>query len=194
MSDLIGAHLRALSRRLSALRLAAIEPLAASVEAAWRADRTVFIVGNGGSAATASHFATDLAKTTAASAPGARRIRALALTESVGLLTAWANDAAYEHVFAEQLRNLARPNDLLIAISTSGESPNLVAAVAAAADCGVRTVALAPPSSAVAEGADLVVPVESESVQIAEDLHHAVCHSVTVHMTSVLTAAQSRRA
>lgn len=192
MSDLIGAHLRALGRQLADLTPAAIEPLAASIEVAWRADRTIFIAGNGGSAATASHFATDLAKTTSASAPDSRRIRALALTENAGLLTAWANDAAYERVFAEQLRNLARPDDLLIAISTSGESPNLIAAFAVAADYGVRTLALAPPASALANGADLVVPVECESVQVAEDLHHVVCHSVTVHMRSVLAAARDR--
>ena len=131
MSNLIDAHLSMLGRQVSALPRAAIEPLASAVEAAWRADRTIFIAGNGGSAATASHFATDLSKTTLANSTSTRGIRALALTDNAGLLTAWANDYAYEHVFAEQLRNLARRDDLLITISTSGESPNLIAAAAA---------------------------------------------------------------
>ena len=189
MSDLMAAHLRALGRQVAALPPAALEPLASAVEAAWRADRTVFIAGNGGSAATASHFATDLSKTTLGNAPGARGIRALALTDNAGLITAWANDYAFEHVFAEQLRNLARPNDLLIAISTSGESPNLIAAAAVADEVGVRTLALAPPSSTLAAGADIVVPIECESIQVAEDVHHIVCHAVTVRMSAVLAAA-----
>lgn len=192
MSDLLGAHLRALGRQVSALSPAAIQPLASAVESVWRADRTIFIAGNGGSAATASHFATDLCKTTLSHVPGARAIRAVALTDNAGLLTAWANDYAYERVFAEQLRNLARRDDLLITISTSGESPNLIAAATAAAECGVATLALAPPASTLATRVDIVIPIESESVQVAEDLHHIVCHAVTVHMTAVLAAASSR--
>ena len=190
MPDLMSAHLRALSRQVSALAPATIQPLASAVEAAWRADRTVFIAGNGGSAATASHFATDLSKTTILRAPGARGIRAVALTDNVGLVTAWANDHSYEHVFAEQLRNLARRHDLFVAISTSGESSNLRRAAVTASDCGVQTVALAPQRSSLAIDADVVIPVEAESLQIAEDLHHIVCHAVTVQMAAVLAAAQ----
>lgn len=189
MPDLIGAHLRALGRQVSALPPAAIEPLASAVESAWRADRTIFIAGNGGSASTASHFATDLSKTTLRRVSGARGIRALALTDNAALLTAWANDHAYKHVFAGQLRSQARSGDLLIAISTSGESPNLIAAVAAAAECGARSLALAPPTSTLAGRADVVIPIESDSIQVAEDLNHVVCHAVTVHMTAVIAAA-----
>lgn len=192
MPDRLGAHLRALGRGVGALTPATIQPLASAVEAAWRADRAIFIAGNGGSAATASHFATDLSKTTITNAPGARGIRAMALTDNAGLLTAWANDYAFEHIFAEQLRNLARGADLLIVLSTSGESPNLFAAVAAAGDCGIRTAALAPPASTLARRAELVVPIEGASVQVAEDLHHIVCHAVTVHMAAVLADAASR--
>ncbi len=192
MSEAIRAHLRALGGQVAALSPAAVEPLASAVEAAWAADRTVFIAGNGGSAATASHFATDLSKTTLADAPGSRGIRAVALTDNAGLLTAWANDFAYEHVFAEQLRNLARHDDLFVAISTSGESDNLIKAAVTAGDCGVHTVAMAPPRSALARDADILIPIEGETVQIAEDLHHIVCHAVTLHMTAVLAAETTR--
>jgi D-sedoheptulose 7-phosphate isomerase len=188
----MGAHLRALSRQVSDLSAAAIEPLTSAIEAAWRADRAIFIAGNGGSAATASHFATDLSKTTIPKASGTRGIRAVALTDNTGLMTAWANDYSYEHVFAEQLRSLARRDDLLIAISTSGESPNLLAAVAAADECGVRSLALAPPASTLARRAAMLVPVKGESVQAAEDLHHIVCHAATLHTTAVLADAASR--
>ena len=165
--DLMSAHVRALSRQVSDLSAATIEPMASAIESAWRAGRTIFIAGNGGSAATASHFATDLSKTTIPRVPRARGIRAVALTDNVGLVTAWANDHSYEHVFAEQLRNLARRDDVLVAISTSGESANLLAAVAAAGECGVRSVALAPPASTLARRAGIVVPIRGETVQVS---------------------------
>ena len=192
MSDLMSAHLRALGGQIAALSSAAVEPLASAVEAAWAADRTIFIAGNGGSAATASHFATDLSKTTGAKTSGSRGIRAIALTDNVGLLTAWANDHSYEHVFAEQLRTLARRHDLLVALSTSGESPNLLAAVTAAHAGGVRSLALAPLASTLARRAEIVVPIDGETVQVAEDLHHIVCHAVTVRMKAVLAGEAGR--
>ena len=189
VSDPMHAHLQTVGRQLAGLASAAMEPLASAVEAAWVADRTIFIAGNGGSAATASHFATDLSKTTIPKASGARGIRAVALTDNIGLLTAWANDYAYERVFAEQLRNLGRAGDLFVAISTSGESSNLIAAAAAADECGVRTAALAPSASTLARRAEITAPIDGESVQVVEDLHHIVCHAVTLHMTAVLAAA-----
>ena len=90
----------------------------------------VFILGNGGSAALASHMATDLAKTSIV--PGVRRIRAISLADNVSLITAWANDTSYEDVFAEQLTNLLQSGDLVIAVSGSGNSSNVLRAVKAA--------------------------------------------------------------
>jgi histidinol-phosphate phosphatase family protein len=106
---------------------------------AWESDRTVFIIGNGGSASTASHMATDLGKQT--QVPGRRPLRAHSLTDNVELITAIANDKDYSRVFAEQLRIHARPGDLLICISCSGNSPNVVAAVLEARRLGLRTIA-----------------------------------------------------
>jgi D-sedoheptulose 7-phosphate isomerase len=106
---------------------------------AWREDRTVFIVGNGGSASTASHMANDLSKQ--AQAPGRRPLRAHALTDNVEALTAIANDSGYENVFGAQLKTHARAGDLLVLISCSGNSPNLVKAIEVAKRLGVRTIA-----------------------------------------------------
>lgn len=106
---------------------------------AWESDRTVFIIGNGGSASTASHMATDLGKQT--QVPGRRPLRAHSLTDNVELITAIANDKDYSRIFAEQLRIHARPGDLLICISCSGSSPNVVAAVLEARRLGLRTIA-----------------------------------------------------
>src|SRR5256885_11203302 len=102
----------------------------------WRDQRTIFLIGNGGSAATASHMMNDLNKFTAVE--GMPRFRAIALTDNVPFMTAVANDAAYRDIFVEPLKNLLRPGDLLIAMSASGNSPNIVDAVGYAQSIGVR--------------------------------------------------------
>src|SRR6202158_3503585 len=105
---------------------------------AWEQDRTVFIIGNGGSASTASHMANDLTKQ--AHVPGRKPLRAHALTDSVEALTAIANDTGYENVFATQLKTFARAGDLLILISASGNSPNIVKAIEVAKRIGLGTI------------------------------------------------------
>src|SRR5215467_4019548 len=94
---------------------------------ALKEDRQVFVFGNGGSAANASHFATDLGK--AASDKVGKRFRVQSLNDNVSWLTALANDYAYEDVFAGQLQNYARPGDIAMALSVSGNSPNCVKAL-----------------------------------------------------------------
>jgi histidinol-phosphate phosphatase family protein len=106
---------------------------------AWESDHTVFIIGNGGSASTASHMANDLSKQ--AQVGGRRPLRAHALTDSVESLTAFANDSGYENVFAAQLKTFARAGDVLVLISCSGNSPNLIKAIETAKRMGVETIA-----------------------------------------------------
>jgi len=117
--------------------------LAEAVERAWRERRFVFVIGNGGSGANASHLCEDLGKCTLRredfdndSKP---RLKILSLTDNTSYITAWANDEGYERVFVEQLKNLASPGDLLIAISGSGNSPNILRAVEWANSKGLRT-------------------------------------------------------
>lgn len=102
--------------------------------------RHIFVCGNGGSASTASHFATDIVK--GASFGRDTRFRILALTDSLPTITAYSNDVSYECVFVEQLKNFAEPGDVLIAISSSGNSPNVLRAVEYANSIGCRTIAL----------------------------------------------------
>src|SRR5713226_9692214 len=97
------------------------------LEETYRDRHRIFIMGNGGSAATASHFALDLAKNTIM--PGAPRLKAISLTDHVPLMTAWSNDTAYEHIFAEQLASMIEAGDVVIGISTSGNSPNVINAL-----------------------------------------------------------------
>jgi D-sedoheptulose 7-phosphate isomerase len=102
--------------------------------------RTIFLCGNGGSAATASHFGQDLAKGTLSSMTAQRRFRVIPLTDNIGFITALANDEGYQSIFEQQLRNLARDGDLLVAISGSGNSPNVLRAVEYAHSIGMTTI------------------------------------------------------
>src|SRR2546427_1337352 len=103
-------------------------------------DRQIFVFGNGGSAANASHFATDLGK--GASDKTGKRFRVLSLNDNVSWLTALANDYAYEDVFSGQLQNYARPGDIALSLSVSGNSPNCVKALEWARQHNLRTVAV----------------------------------------------------
>src|SRR5437667_2418165 len=123
-----------------AISQAHLQEIVAVLEETYRQGRRIFIMGNGGSAATASHFALDLAKNTIM--PGAPRVKAISLTDHVPLITACSNDTAYEYVFAEQLANMIEPGDVVIGISTSGNSPNVVNALRLAKQVGATTIGL----------------------------------------------------
>lgn len=145
-----------------------------------RAGRTVFFFGNGGSASTASHFVVDLSKVAArGSAP---RLRCVGLSDNVPSLTAWANDHDYAKVFAEQLKILARPGDVAVAISGSGNSPNVLEAVRAAKGIGVTTIGLTGIGGGkLKELADVAVVVPSDSMQHTEDVHVVLLHLLTAY-------------
>ena len=139
----------------------------------------VFVLGNGGSASTASHFACDLGKNVLG--PGRPRFKVVALTDNVPLLTAWANDTAYDRVFAEQLENLVEPDDVVVAISGSGNSPNVLRAIELARDRGAITVGLTGfRGGRLKPLCDVSVVVPSERMDQIEDAHmalqHLVCH------------------
>src|SRR5215472_12387609 len=110
------------------------------LEHAYECGHRIFIMGNGGSAATASHFALDLAKNTII--PGAPRLKAISLTDHVPLITAWSNDTHYEHIFEEQLANLIESGDVAIGISASGNSPNVINALRLTKQLGGVTIGL----------------------------------------------------
>jgi D-sedoheptulose 7-phosphate isomerase len=150
------------------------------VEAARAGGHTVFIAGNGGSAATASHMATDFGFGTrcGAGAP----FRALALTDNVALLTAAANDEGYEHVFVHQLRVHHRPGDTLVCISASGNSPNVLAAAAWVRARGGRVMSLVGFDGGALKGmSDVVihVPTAHGDYGPVEDVHLVLNHLVT---------------
>jgi D-sedoheptulose 7-phosphate isomerase len=152
--------------------------------------RVVFVVGNGGSAATASHFACDLSKGTRRDGPPTFHV--VSLTDNVPLLTAWANDSGYERVFSEQLTALARPGDLLVAISASGNSPNVVAAVDAARSCGMGVVGFSGRSGGrLVNMVDALVSVPSDRIEVVEDAHLIVAHSLCVAVRERLASGET---
>jgi D-sedoheptulose 7-phosphate isomerase len=139
--------------------------------------RQVFVCGNGGSAATASHFVTDIVKGASYRRPV--RFRIIALTDSLSTITAYANDVGFDCVFAEQLRNFAQPGDLLLAISGSGNSPNVVEAVKAGNELGCRTIALTGRDGGkLGPVAQLNILVPEPHMGRIEDAHMIVCHMI----------------
>lgn len=141
----------------------------------------IFIIGNGGSAATASHFACDLGKGTRW--PGGVLVKAVALTDSVPVMTAWANDISYRNVFCEQLRPLAARGDVLLSISGSGNSENVIEAVLYASSAGVLTVGLTGfDGGLLKKKADISIVVPSGNMQQIEDAHTVLCHLISSYI------------
>jgi len=161
------------------------------IEEAFQAGKKVFIAGNGGSAATASHMACDFQKTTLAynhqNLP--IRIKAIALSDNAALMTAWGNDVSYDVVFSEQLRNLADPGDAVIVISASGNSPNVLETLKAAKEMGLTSVALLGFEGGKAKDlCDNCVIVNSKNYGVIEDAHSIFMHMITAHLKSVVHA------
>jgi D-sedoheptulose 7-phosphate isomerase len=154
------------------------------VDVMWRAyenDRQIIFLGNGGSAATASHLATDLAKGALGhrgDAP-ARPVRATSLTDNVALISAWANDVGFGDVFLGQLRAQLRPGDVVVAISASGNSPNVVRAARFAQEVRGKTISLTGfGGGALAALTEVSLVVDSNHYGIVEDVHLQVGHIV----------------
>lgn len=179
MRDELERHCFGVSAALQNLPFPQLTDLAETLLDCHRRQATVFILGNGGSAATASHFACDLTKGTRR--PGLSRFRVMPLTDNVPLMTAWANDSDYGDIFAEQLAALLRPGDLVIAITASGNSPNVLKAMRTARDNGARTAALTGRSGGqVAELAEQTIRVPADSMEAVEDGHMVITHALCV--------------
>jgi D-sedoheptulose 7-phosphate isomerase len=171
ISDYIQAHKAA----LDSIPAAAVAGLIERLRQALLQNRHIFVFGNGGSAANASHFVTDLGKSS--SDKIGRRFRCLSLNDNVSWLTALGNDYAYEDIFVRQLENFAQPQDLVLVMSVSGRSPNIVKAVRWANEHGLETIALiGGQRGELAKMARHVVTIESTHYGRVEDAHMAICH------------------
>ena len=174
--------LAGLMRRTSADSLAVAMKM---VGQCWRDGKHVFIVGNGGSASTASHWACDLGK--GAVFPGVDRLRVLSLTDNVAHLSAIANDIGYDAIFEEQLRNLLQGGDLLIGISASGNSANVVRAFEYAGSQGARTLAFVGfDGGRLVRLADHAVHFDSHEYGPVEDMQLIANHLITDWLRKVV--------
>jgi len=171
----VDSYLARLSAAVDALPRDRLELLGEMLFRAYENEKQVFTLGNGGSASTASHMAADLAKNTIG--PNMRRFRILSLNDNTSIMTALANDMGYENVFCEQLMNLITAGDLLVVISASGNSENVLKAMSYAQERSAQVVGLLGfDGGRAAAIADLSIIVPSDHYGVIEDAHLIINH------------------
>ena len=163
-----------------------MDHIVATLHQAYERRRTIFLFGNGGSASLASHMACDLGKGTS-SHRRAKRVRVVALTDNLPTITAYANDCGYEHIFSEQLKNLAQSGDIAFAISGSGNSPNVIEALQVARSLKMTTIGIGGfAGGKMKDLCDIPLIVPSGNMQFIEDLHLCIAHCLfTVLLTRI---------
>lgn len=177
MQTYINEYINAQKTALDSIPVDQVAELITKFKQAWAEDRQIFVFGNGGSAANASHFITDLGK--GASDKMSKPFRCLSLNDNTPWMTAIGNDYNYDEVFMRQLMNYGRAGDLILALSVSGNSPNLVKAFQWAKGNGLYTVALVGAKRGkLADIADLVLAADSTHYGRVEDVHMGICHII----------------
>jgi D-sedoheptulose 7-phosphate isomerase len=189
MEEQAASYLTGLKQAIDALPMDRLAQLGELLYRAYRNEKQVFTLGNGGSASTASHIAADLAKNTIGA--NMRRFHITSLNDNAAILTALANDLGYENVFSEQLQNLIRAGDLLIAVSASGNSANVVKAIRYAQSQSAEVVGiLGFDGGEAGRLADLAIIVPSYSYGVVEDVHLIINHILVEHFQTKLAEEQ----
>jgi D-sedoheptulose 7-phosphate isomerase len=185
LSEYVTGYFERLKSTIDAMPIERIEAMGEVLFQAYRHGKQVFVIGNGGSAATASHMACDLGKNTIA--PNRPRFRILSLSDNMPLFSALANDLGYQRVFAEQLVNLIRPGDVLVVISGSGNSPNIVEAMRYARERAATIIALLGfEGGAAIDLADEYILVPASDYGLIEDMHMILDHVLTGYFSERL--------
>lgn len=180
-----------LENMVRSISLSRLQGVLRLVEHAYCNGHRIFIMGNGGSAATASHLALDLAKNTIM--PGAPRLKAISLTDHVPLITAWGNDTAYEYIFSEQLVSLIEQDDVVIGISASGNSLNVINALLLARQARAYTAALLGANGGkIKDIVDAYVLAPGQNIEQEEDAHMIMAHVITRHMREIVQSYAQR--
>ena len=179
-ASIIAAHVANVSHYLAKVEVDLVQRLVKIFRLARDSGAFIYIAGNGGSSSTASHWVNDLGKATKRS--GCRPLRVMGLSDNMSWFSALSNDESYERAFAGQLENFATPGDVLVCISASGNSPNLIRAVELAYKHGVTSVALLGFDGGILK--DMVhhavcVSSEKGTYELVEDVHMAICHAIT---------------
>lgn len=176
-----------LNQALNALDMDKVEKLFELMNNARLQGKQIFVLGNGGSAAAATHWTCDFAK--GASVEGEKRIRMFALSDNTGIMTAYGNDVSYASVFTEQLKNLLNPGDLVISMSVSGSSANLMTAHDYAQSIGATCIAIIGDYNGKLQGnSDLTLVVPSKNYGIVEDIHLILGHMMSQKLKMMLEA------
>jgi|SRR5438876_9450454 len=177
MNQWITDYLAAQKAALDAIPAEAVEKLVITFQQALTEERQIFVFGNGGSAANASHFMTDLGKGASDKLP--KRFRCVSLNDNSSWMTALGNDYAYEDIFARQLMNYARPGDIAMTMSVSGNSPNLIKAIDWAVRNGLHTIALlGAKRGRLANMVHQAIIIDSDHYGRVEDAHMGICHMI----------------
>ena len=175
MNSWVADYIAKQKAALDSIPTAEVAALIEKLRVALNEDRQIFVFGNGGSASNASHFATDLGK--GSSDKLGKRFRILSLNDNVSWMTALGNDYSYDDIYLRQLENYARPGDIVLTMSVSGNSPNLVKAFQWAKTHGLHTVALVGGKRGkLAEIADQTLVVNDTHYGRAEDGQMGICH------------------
>jgi D-sedoheptulose 7-phosphate isomerase len=180
----IDSYMEGLCATLKQLDTAQLAEIVFVLLRAQEEDKNIFTMGNGGHANTAAHMINDIAKHSVSSdakdsVVSAKRFRTMCLNDSVSLLTGVANDMGYDHVFSEQLRNWCQPGDVVIGISGSGNSPNVLNAFEVAKQRGATTICFSGKGGGKARQlADICIVVPSDKMVQIEDVHLAINHAV----------------
>ena len=154
-----------------------VNNMASLIFEAYESDKQIFVLGNGGSASTASHFVCDLNK--GVSYGRDKKIKAIALTDNMAIITAYSNDVSYDDIFVEQLKNFLNPGDLVIAISGSGNSKNVIRAIEYANSAGNMTLGLTGYGGGkLKQIAKFSVNANVQDMEISEDVHLSICHNI----------------
>jgi D-sedoheptulose 7-phosphate isomerase len=187
--NIIDDYLFQLKQCLDRLDRKKIDQIISLLMKAYGNNRTIFILGNGGSAANASHMACDLGKGTLQKHydEQEKRFKVISLTDNVALLTAYGNDLAYDDIFVQQLRNLVRKNDIVIVISASGNSPNCIKAITYARKMQAITIGLLgfTTGGTLAAMVDMPLIIPSNQYGICEDMHLVVNHLITTCISKI---------
>ncbi len=178
-AQLIENYLGGVAGLISKLPSDQIDGIVQVIKQAYLEGRRVLICGNGGSAATASHLSEDLQK--GIGCLTCKKFKVMALTDSAPLITAWANDTDYASIFVEQVQTWAQAGDVLVAISGSGNSPNIIRAVETANEMGMTTIGLTGMGGGkLSKLATKSIVVASDSMQQIEDVHIVLSHIIYV--------------
>src|SRR5215472_5663861 len=177
MSSFIDAYKAEVLKAIETIDLEKVREAIALLARARDEGSRIFVCGNGGSASTASHFACDMVKGASFNRP--QRFRIMALTDSLPTITAYSNDVSYESIFVEQLKNFAQPGDVVLAISGSGNSPNVLRAIEWANSAGCSTIALSGRDGGkLGAMAQLNIQASHPHMGRIEDTHSIVAHMI----------------